>query len=105
MTSVERIQQYNKLPNEPPHYVPDTKPPEGWPAHGKIKFDNISFAHYYKGPLVLRDISLDIRSKEKVCICCDVFIHNYINHRALDWHCWANWGWKKFTNFLFVSVK
>lgn len=65
MTSVERVQQYYKL--EPEEPVKEFKEaPEGWPSHGGIVFESASFAHYHRGPIVLKNISINIRAEEKV---------------------------------------
>jgi len=66
MTSVERVQEYYKIPPEAPHENPDNKPPSDWPQYGIITFDNLSYAHFPGGPDVLHKIRLNIRAHEKV---------------------------------------
>ncbi|XP_039260712.2 ATP-binding cassette sub-family C member 4-like isoform X1 [Styela clava] len=66
MTSVERVQQYYRIPPEPVEENPDKKPPESWPKHGSIKFENVSFSYYNGGPDVLRNVDFEIRPKEKI---------------------------------------
>nr|CAB3219627.1 multidrug resistance-associated protein 1-like [Phallusia mammillata] len=68
MTSVERIQEYCKLPPEPPHYIKETQPPPDWPSQGRIQFENVSFAHYQGGINVLKDVSAEFRPHEKIGI-------------------------------------
>lgn len=64
MTSVERIQEYHKLPKESSD---DNKaPPSDWPVNGEIKLINLSFSYYEGGSKVLKKINLRIKSNEKV---------------------------------------
>ena len=65
MTSVERIHDYHHLPEEE---VLGEKPSvslPNWPENGSITFADFSYAYYESGPLVLRNINLEIKSKEK----------------------------------------
>jgi len=67
MNAVERIREYEKLPQEAPDEVPENKPPADWPAKGEVVFKDYSLA-YRKGDLVLKNLSLQIDAKEKVGI-------------------------------------
>ena len=64
MTSVERIQEYHKLPEESSDE--DKAPPQDWPMSGDIKLKNLSYSYYHGGPEVLKKVSLEITAKEKV---------------------------------------
>lgn len=66
MTSVERVQQYYSLPSEAAEEVEDKKPPPDWPTRGSLKFENVSFAYYEGGPVVLKNLNFEIEAKEKV---------------------------------------
>lgn len=68
MTSVERIQEYYKVPPETTHHVSRLSAGKDWPTSGSITFTDLSFAHYNSGPVVLHGISLHIHSQEKVNI-------------------------------------
>ncbi|CAK8678304.1 unnamed protein product [Clavelina lepadiformis] len=68
MTSVERIQEYYKIPPEAAHERPENKPPPGWPQYGIITFDNLSYAHYVDGPDILHRVRLNVKAHEKVGI-------------------------------------
>nr|XP_039258782.1 multidrug resistance-associated protein 4-like [Styela clava] len=68
MTSVERVQQYYRLPPEAALENPAKKPPNSWPECGAIKFENVSFSYYDGGPNVLRSIDFVIQPKEKIGI-------------------------------------
>lgn len=44
----------------------DVKPPKGWPDKGAINFTNMNYSHHKDKPVVLHDITLKIKSEEKV---------------------------------------
>ena len=67
MTSVERLAQYADLPPEIRPGQKQLPPPSSdWPQHGAIKFDKLRYAHYPKGPDILRGLSFEIKPREKV---------------------------------------
>nr|XP_039260100.1 multidrug resistance-associated protein 4-like isoform X1 [Styela clava] len=68
MTSVERVQQYYRIPPEAALENPYKQPPNSWPTSGAIKFENVSFSYYDGGPNVLRNIDFAIQPKEKIGI-------------------------------------
>ncbi|XP_015184437.1 PREDICTED: probable multidrug resistance-associated protein lethal(2)03659 isoform X3 [Polistes dominula] len=69
MTSVERILEYSKVENEPLlESPPDKKPPEDWPQQGKIEFKEVSMQYSVFEPPVLKDLSFEIKSREKIGI-------------------------------------
>ena len=41
MSSVERVIEYSKLPEERPLEIADKKPPPSWPAKGAISFRGV----------------------------------------------------------------
>ncbi|KAI8947440.1 metal resistance protein YCF1 [Xylaria longipes] len=66
IVSVERILEYARLPSEAPEIIPRRRPPVAWPANGTVEFRNYS-ARYREGlDLVLKNISLSIKSHEKI---------------------------------------
>lgn len=66
IVSVERVLEYARLPSEAPEIIPGNRPPVSWPANGEVEFHNYS-ARYREGlDLVLKNISLDIKSHEKI---------------------------------------
>lgn len=67
MTSIERIVEYTNIPSEP---LNDGKiePPINWPTSGQIKFDKVSLNYDKNLPCVLKEISLNINSGEKIGI-------------------------------------
>lgn len=69
MTSVKRIKEYSFLPKEAAHESePDRKPPMDWPQCGNITYDNVSLRYFEDEQPVLKDLSFEIRPKEKVGI-------------------------------------
>lgn len=66
MTSVERALEYSTLSPEAALEIPDKKPPPTWPSGGEISFRNV-FLHYGDN-CVLKNLSFDIRPKEKIGI-------------------------------------
>lgn len=67
LTSVERMLSYSTgIDQEGPDVIEDKDPKEGtWPSQGAIKVDNISM-RYRDGPLVLKNVSFDIKGGEKI---------------------------------------
>ena len=70
MTSTERIREYHEIPPESPDNALKKKPSHHWPEEGAIALSNVSFSYYEGGPLVLKNISIDIKAKEKVSTDC-----------------------------------
>ena len=68
MNSVERVDEYNELDQEPPAIRDDTKPPPSWPSRGRIEFEDVVFR--YRGDLdpVLKGLSFVIEPGMKVGI-------------------------------------
>ncbi|KAK4455830.1 hypothetical protein QBC34DRAFT_388031 [Podospora aff. communis PSN243] len=66
IVSVERVLEYAELPSEAPEIIHRNRPPVSWPARGEVEFNNYS-ARYREGlDLVLKNVSLDIKSHEKI---------------------------------------
>ncbi|CAF3694293.1 unnamed protein product [Adineta steineri] len=71
MTAVERVLEYCSLEQEPPAQVSsDHRPPSNWPSEGRIVFNNISMSYSSDehAPFVLRNITMTIKSAEKIGI-------------------------------------
>ena len=66
IVSVERVLEYANLPSEAPDVIFKNRPNLGWPAHGAVKFENYSTRYREGLDLVLKNISLNIKSHEKV---------------------------------------
>jgi ATP-binding cassette, subfamily C (CFTR/MRP), member 1 len=67
--SINRIRSYvsdvkdENLPSEV------ERPPEHWPTHGSIKFENVTASYDASLDPVLRDVSFSIQAGEKIAIC------------------------------------
>lgn len=68
MVSTERVMSYGQLPPEGPLVtVPaEKKPPNYWPQKGAIHFDDLQFRYAKHLPYVLKSVTCDIKSCEKV---------------------------------------
>ncbi|XP_008589254.1 PREDICTED: canalicular multispecific organic anion transporter 1-like, partial [Galeopterus variegatus] len=65
IVAVERINEYIKVGNEAP-WVTDKRPPASWPNKGEIRFSNYQVRYRPELDLVLKGITCDIRSAEKI---------------------------------------
>ncbi|KAI8898763.1 P-loop containing nucleoside triphosphate hydrolase protein [Globomyces pollinis-pini] len=68
IVSVERIKEYSDLPQEAPAEIPSTAPPASWPTQGAISFRNYSTRYRSDLDLVVKDLNIDIKPKEKIGI-------------------------------------
>ncbi|KAF8159727.1 multidrug resistance-associated ABC transporter [Crassisporium funariophilum] len=69
IVSVERILHQTQVEPEAPQEIPETKPHGTWPSNGTIEFRAYSTRYRSGLDLVLKDISLKIKSKEKIGVC------------------------------------
>ncbi|KAJ8979911.1 hypothetical protein NQ317_005347 [Molorchus minor] len=67
LMSVERVLEYNTLPQEKQPDSPK-KPPPSWPNKGIIQFNNMGLKYVEDSPLVIKNLNLAIQSNEKVGI-------------------------------------
>lgn len=69
MNAVERAVHYTRedlIDQEPPHDIPERKPPTDWPSSGAIQFKDVVMS-YRKGlPPVLKGITLDVKAGERI---------------------------------------
>ena len=69
MNSVERIVHYAfDLEQEPPHEIPDQKPPTLWPRNGKIEIKDAVMKYRPELPLVLKGLCMSVEGGEKIGI-------------------------------------
>ncbi|KAJ6264027.1 Metal resistance protein [Drechslerella dactyloides] len=66
IVSVERILEYAALQPEAPEVVKNNRPSVAWPTNGAVNFKNYSTRYREGLELVLRDINLSIKPKEKI---------------------------------------
>ncbi|KAI5949274.1 YCF1 [Candida jiufengensis] len=68
IVAVERCLEYSTLKSEAPEIIPNHRPPTNWPQQGEIKFQNYSTKYRPELDLVLKNINLEIKPKEKIGI-------------------------------------
>jgi ABC-type multidrug transport system fused ATPase/permease subunit len=66
IVSVERVLEYAALPSEAPEIISKNRPPISWPSQGAVTFDNYSTRYRPGLDLVLKNINLSIKPKEKI---------------------------------------
>lgn len=70
MNSVERLCEYAfGIPEEAPYLITENTPPQEWPQQGSVNFKNVDLAYRPELPLVLKDVSFDVKPMEKIGIC------------------------------------
>lgn len=68
--SAERLFEYvTDLPEEAAFEKEDTKPQSEWPEYGAVNFENVSLSYREGLPLVLKDVSFDVKGGYKIGIC------------------------------------
>ncbi|GAB1302447.1 ATP-binding cassette sub-family C member 2 [Apodemus speciosus] len=65
IVAVERISEYINVDNEAP-WVTDKRPPADWPRKGEIQFNNYQVRYRPELDLVLKGITCNIKSTEKI---------------------------------------
>lgn len=68
MNSVERVEEYSKLEQEPPAIIPGHRPPENWPTQGRVQVVDLTLKYAPELPDVLKRISFNIEANEKIGI-------------------------------------
>ncbi|SCV70702.1 BQ2448_3464 [Microbotryum intermedium] len=67
MNSVERMLHYaNKLEQEAPSDIEETRPDPSWPSQGAIEFENVFMSYRPELPPVLKGFSLRIEGGQKI---------------------------------------
>lgn len=65
MNSVERVSEYLQIDQEPGP-TEHGKAPAAWPTEGDIKVESLSVQYSIDTPLVLKDLSFEIKPREKI---------------------------------------
>ncbi|KAI9266436.1 P-loop containing nucleoside triphosphate hydrolase protein [Phascolomyces articulosus] len=66
--SIERVQEYLDVEQEPPEQIDATRPSIHWPETGSVKVDQLVMKYSSEAPPVLHGISFETRPREKVGI-------------------------------------
>ncbi|SCV02438.1 LAME_0H00540g1_1 [Lachancea meyersii CBS 8951] len=70
MNSTERLIAYaTGLPLEADYRRPELSPPAEWPSEGTVEFEDVSLAYRPGLPVVLKNVNLQIRGREKIGVC------------------------------------
>ncbi|EEQ89112.1 ATPase [Blastomyces dermatitidis ER-3] len=68
MNSVERIEEYMEVEQEAEAVIPDRRPPNNWPTHGALQFDNYSTRYRPDLDPVLKNVTFSVQPGERVGI-------------------------------------
>lgn len=68
MNSVERIDEYTNIEQEPCSYIAKNAPPEKWPVEGVVKVTNLSVRYAQEQLDVLKHVSFKIEKQEKLAV-------------------------------------
>ena len=68
MNSMERVQEYTRLEQEPPAVIEHKRPGASWPAHGGIQVKDLSIRYDTNQPDVLKKVTFDVKPHEKVAV-------------------------------------
>jgi ATP-binding cassette subfamily C (CFTR/MRP) protein 1 len=66
IVSVERVLEYANLPSEADEVIHSNRPAPTWPAKGAVQFNDYSMRYRPGLELVLKNISIGFKSKEKI---------------------------------------
>ncbi|KAI5958337.1 YBT1 [Candida theae] len=68
MNSVERLQEYLEVEQEPAYEIKETEPPASWPDKGQISVKDVSLRYSPELPRVIKNVTFDIEPCHKVGI-------------------------------------
>jgi ABC-type multidrug transport system fused ATPase/permease subunit len=69
LTSIRQVTYYGSAVKlEAPPIIDNHRPPKDWPSEGNISFKNVVLKYHESGVSVLKNVSINIKSKEKIGI-------------------------------------
>ncbi|OWB72623.1 hypothetical protein B5S31_g2340 [[Candida] boidinii] len=68
MNSIERIQEYMSIDQEPDAFIPDNDPPQSWPENGSIEVSDLSLRYAPALPRVINNVSFNVQPCTKIGI-------------------------------------
>ncbi|KAK9470277.1 uncharacterized protein V1510DRAFT_440956 [Dipodascopsis tothii] len=68
MNSLERVEEYTHLEEEPAEIVASNRPPEHWPEHGEIMVENLSLRYAPNLPKVINNVTFHVPPNNKIGI-------------------------------------
>jgi len=78
LNSVERIQEYLELEQEPPTIITNARPSAAWPTEGCLSINNLHIRYAPDLETVLRGLTFETKAKEKIGV-----VGRYVDKRAL----------------------
>lgn len=66
MNSVERLQEFMKVDQEPPSEIPENEPKTEWPTRGEIEVKDVSLRYAPHLPRVIKNVSFHVEPSNKV---------------------------------------
>lgn len=68
MNSVERLQEYLEVEQEPPYEIKETEPEPNWPDRGVISVNDVSLRYAPELPRVIKNVTFEVELNHKVGI-------------------------------------
>lgn len=68
LNSVERVNEYTTIEQEPPAHIQETAPIGKWPSEGRITVSNLRIRYAMDQPDVLMGISFEAKACEKIAV-------------------------------------
>ena len=68
MNSVERLQEYFTIDQEPPQEIPETEPRASSPERGEINVQDVSLRYAPELPRVIKNVTFDVEPNNKIGI-------------------------------------
>lgn len=66
MNSVERLQEFMKVEQEPPSEIPETEPKPDWPTRGEIEVKDVSLRYAPHLPRVIKNVTFHVEPSHKI---------------------------------------
>lgn len=66
MNSVERLQEFMKVDQEPPSEIPETEPKPEWPSRGEIEVKDVSLRYAPHLPRVIKNVTFHVEPSNKI---------------------------------------
>ncbi|CAM9473514.1 unnamed protein product [Ectocarpus fasciculatus] len=68
VNSIERLDEYCKLPQEAPAVIPDRRPPSNWPSAGEVDIKNLTLKYASSNEPVLHGLTFHVPPRTRVGI-------------------------------------
>lgn len=68
LNSVERVNEYTAIEQEPAAHIEETLPSSEWPSEGKIEVKDLRIRYAPDQPDVLKGVSFSANAREKIAV-------------------------------------